>query len=303
LSTKLLINNQLKFKIMKTTLKFLTITCLFFIVFNTVSYCQDEERFDKRWSFTLSGGSMLFYGDLRQNDFYPNTKKNSIDNHNFPGDGVSERKWGYGLSLNKQFSPVFEMRLQLQSGKLAGYKKNAGVYFNTRFIDYGFNGVLYLGNYLIPELKKHNAYLYFIFGLSVVDFRSACYFAGIPSDTARGASYPPGSTHMHKVTDEVMNYYGYDTKSDTKKILMESDLKDDKATGEFAYSLGIGFKRKLSNKFEIGIETVLNFVNTDKLDAYVKKESGSSKDRYGYTAIHITYKISTTVMPFFTTAK
>ena len=94
--------------------KFIYIVCLSLTLISTVSYGQNNNS--KRdtvkyntWSASISGGSMLFFGDVKQFDFYPLSKKNSEDWYGLQN-GISERKWGFGLSLSKQITPVFALQ-------------------------------------------------------------------------------------------------------------------------------------------------------------------------------------------------
>jgi hypothetical protein len=63
--------------------------------------------------------------------------------------------------------------------------------------------------------------------------------------------------------------------------------------------LGLGIKYRLSKKFDIGVESDFNFVNTRKIDAYNVVNKNATSDKYLYTAITLTYKfhLSTSKIP------
>lgn len=238
------------------TLRLITAICLFSFILNSLSFGQTDNSTEKvkynTWSVTLSGGSMLFYGDLRQFDYYPITKQNGKDWYNFTQD-ISERKWGFGLTLNKQLSTMFALQGVLDMGKLAGVKKKANAYFDASFTYYGVNLVVNFSNLFWPYTKNHKVSFYGITGLGFTDFKSIQYRL---SD------------------DDTISTYGYNGW---------------KKTTETTLPVGLGIKYKLTNNFDLGFETSLANVNTDKLDAHVAVNT--AKDKWGYTALTITYKI------------
>lgn len=241
-------------------LKALTIICLFAVALNAVSYGQTDKDTGtvkyNTWSVTLSGGSMLFYGDLRQFDFYPISKQNGKDWYGFTTD-ISERNIGFGLTVSKQFTPIFGVQGQLQKGKLSGVKRNANAYFTADVLKYSINGTVNFTNLFFPNSKKHSFSFYGIAGVGYVDFK----------------------TVEKKIsTNAEIQSYGYGDFGQKRK-----------QTTELVVPLGLGLKYKLSPKLDFGVECILNNINTDKLDAHVR--ANTAKDKYGYTAITITYKI------------
>jgi|GEM_PF-2530231 len=219
------------------------------------TYGQEKKGTDtlvkfNTWSATLSGGSMLFYGDLRQYKFYP------VGNSPYPKD-ISERKWGFGLAINKQLHPAFAVQAQFQKGKLSGFKRYVDAYFITSFTEYGINGIVNFRNLFFPNFAKQKISVYGILGIGFIDFKSL---------------------EKKISTDVEIHSYGYGLYGQ-KKI----------NTTEIVIPTGLGVKYKINNQFDIGLECLLNNVNTDKLDARIKP--GSAKDKYGYTCVALTYKI------------
>lgn len=202
------------------------------------------------WSASLSGGSMLFYGDLKQYRIYP------VPKSPYPKD-ISERKWGFGLSLDKQLHPVFAIRGQFQSGKLCGFKRALGAYFNASFVEYGIDGIVNFRNLLFPNFAKQKISVYGLLGVGCMYFKS---------------------TQTDIKTGEEIYSYGYGLYGQVQGS----------AFG-VAFPLGLGFKYKISPKLDAGLEVLYNFTNTDQLDA--REVSGTSKDKYGYTCIAVTYKL------------
>ncbi|MFA5781131.1 MAG: OmpA family protein [Bacteroidales bacterium] len=242
------------------TLRTFTIICLLVVALNAVSYAQTDNGTGKvkynTWSVTLSGGSMLFYGDLRQFDFYPISKQNGKDWYTFTTD-ISERKMGFGIAVSKQISPIFGVQGEFQKGKLGGVKKGVDAYFTADVLKYGINGIVNFTNLFFPNCKNRSISFYGIAGLEYLDFK----------------------TVEKKIsTDAEIMSYGCGNYGQEKK-----------QTTELAIPLGLGLKYKLFPKFDLGVECILNNINTDKLDARVR--TNTAKDKYGYTAITITYRI------------
>ena len=235
------------------TFRIVTAVCLFVATFSTLTYAQgttNDKAGYNSWSVTLSGGSMLFYGDLRQYDFYPVSKSQ--------GKVISERQMGFGLAVNKQFTPVVALQGFIQSGKLSGIKRYLNAYFETSFISYGINARLNIIPLFNPSSKGNNKFSpYAIVGFGL------CSFKSLQSKISDG-------TEIHS--------FGYGKYRQKKEN-----------TNELNIPIGLGLKYKLNSKFDIGLELTMNNVNTDKLDA--RKRPNTSKDKYQYTSIGITYNI------------
>lgn len=202
------------------------------------------------WSATLSGGSMLFYGDLRQYDFYP------VGKSDYPKD-ISERKLGFGLAVNKQLTPLFGVQGFLQSGELSGFRRSVKAYFNTSFLAYGVNATLNISN-LFNSSKENRKFKFYGFaGLGYVDFKAK---------------------QQRFITDATIHSEGYGEFG-----------QEDKKTTELVIPVGLGVKYMINKRFDIGLESSLNNVNSDKLDARAVKNT--ARDKYGYTCLTLTYKI------------
>ncbi len=209
------------------------------------------------WSVSASFGSMLFYGDLRQFDFYPSSNNNIQEWYKVNNDNITERKWGGSFSVNKQITPILGLQGQFLMGKISGIKNKSNKYFEANIYEYGINATISLSNLLVRNIKNKKINVYALAGIGLVDFR----------------------TYKRELdTDKFLQDYGYDEDGETKT----------KMTTETVIPIGCGIKYKINNKLDIGIEATLRNVYTDKLDADVK--ANTAKDKYGYTSIGITYK-------------
>jgi hypothetical protein len=202
------------------------------------------------WSVSLSGGSMLFYGDLRQYPFYP------VGKSPWPKD-ISERKWGIGLAINRQLNSLVSIQGQFQNGKLSGFNRGLGVYFLTSFTEYGINGVVNLKNLIFPDLSDQKISVYGALGIGLINFKS--------------------SEKAINDNDEIYSY-GYGLYGQPKGRMTE-----------FVFPLGMGAKYRIDNHFNAGIEIYYNFLNTDKLDAHVEEGSKKDKYQYTCIAVSYTF--------------
>ena len=241
-------------------IKFIYKVCFLLILISAVSYGQNNKNASdtikyNTWSASISGGSMLFFGDIKQFDFYPVSKKNSEDWYNLKN-GISERKWGFGIDLSKQLSTVFGIWGILENGNLAGMKDTTKTYFNASILTCGLNLTVNILPIINPEMKSPKIAVYGIFGIGL------CKFKTIEKDIT---------------TDTLIFSYGYGEFKQKKKRTTEIDIP-----------LGAGVKYKFTNNVDIGLESILNNINTYKLDGGNVYNS-SRKDKYLYTALTVTY--------------
>lgn len=120
--------------------------------------------FEPYWLVNVSGGTSLFFGDLKQNNFWPATYG-----------GQTEWRLGAGLMLGKQFSSFFGLRGQALYGQLSGIKSSLGRYFQDDYIEVNVNGTFNL-NSLISGYnpnRKWNAYL--VAGVGLTNYNSTLY--------------------------------------------------------------------------------------------------------------------------------
>jgi OmpA-OmpF porin, OOP family len=205
----------------------------------TASAPASQREID-RWSVGVNGGVLLFYGDIRQYDFYPVTEYNS------------EWRFGGGLTVNRSFNSFFSLQGQLLFGQLSGSRaiRRAGrtftstwpadVYFETNIFEYGVNAVINLSNLTLSQRSKpRKLSVYALAGLGLVTFDS-----------------------------------------EVKSLQTEFRFNKSGKTTETVVPVGLGVKYKINNKFDVGLETTFGNVNTDKLDATVVNGSASDKYSY-----------------------
>ena len=166
---------------------------------------------------------------------------------------------GFSLEINKNLSSVFGVKADVISGGLSGSSPNLNLHFNTNLLEYSVSGFLNVNNLISFYPQKEKMLNFYLFaGVGLVDYRSKVF------------SFDENT---------FINGYGWssDGQSKTKRI------------AEIVYPFGVSVKYKADPKVDIGLEMSLHPTSTDKLDAWVVKDS--YKDRYGYAAIFVTIKL------------
>ncbi len=229
------------------------------------------------WSISLQGGPTQFYGDLREYDFYPV----GITNH----DSATERGTYFGgLTINKQLSHLFGLQLGGSYGTLRGMKRRIyNSYFRADYANVDMTGSVNLKSlFLGPTKFKHwkvDAYA----GIGVTFFRSTAYELG---------------------TGRVRRY--------TKDNPGDGTIQPARFERDWSIPMGIAVHYEVSRRFDVGLDFRVNHVNTERLDATIGgvtssvfdqngsrgsfdgtdlKQGESAKDKFGYGAIVLTYKL------------
>ncbi|MFA6923835.1 MAG: outer membrane beta-barrel protein [Bacteroidales bacterium] len=195
---------------------------------------------NQNWYININYGSLLFYGDIKQYDFYPVEQ---------------ERKWGYGVIFGKSFNQTFSLQGQIISGELAGINRKKDRQFNADILEYSLNAVFdftdmfcfLLLNKIDNSPKKVKLYAYI--GAGYIDFRSIL------------------KTYNN---EEFVAAEGYSN----------NGTVSEKMTTELIIPVGIGLNFRLSRALSFNIEGSFRNVNTDKLDVTVVPNSSKDKYEY-----------------------
>ncbi|TAE30594.1 MAG: OmpA family protein [Cytophagales bacterium] len=266
-------------------MKFSALTASFFL-FSVTVFAQNLSRssasYDgptrlNTWSISLHGGPTQFFGDLREYDFYPVGVTNR--------DSYSERNTYFGgLTINKQLSHLFGLQLGGSYGTLSGMKRRIyNSYFKADYANTELIGTLNLKSLLLgPNKMKHwkiDGYA----GIGVTFFRSTAYELG---------------------TNRVRRY--------TKDNPGDGVVRAARFERDWSIPMGVAVHYELSPRFDLGLDFRVNHVNTERLDATIGgvtssvfdptgsrgsfdgtdvKRGQSAKDKYGYGALMLTYKL------------
>jgi OmpA-OmpF porin, OOP family len=234
---------------MKRTLIFILLSLIITQGFSQVPVTKEPiYKSFNRFYAGINGGGMVTFSNIKEKDYMPT-------------DG--ELKFGGGAIIGYQISPILGLQGQFIYGDVAGKKdlwldkSIANRKFNTNVMEFGFNATISLSKWWAPRLKLNKKLdFYGLVGFGLVAFRSKLYTLdqGI-----------------------FITAIGYSSDGTTKQA----------RTIEAVYPVGLGVKYKINEKWNIGIETNLRNMNTDKFDAFVRKYN--PKDKYSYTFIGIQY--------------
>jgi len=208
-------------------------------------------NFEKYWSINTNIGANLFYGDLNVYRWYPVTNNKNM------------WKLGYGITVNRQFTPVFGLRGQLLNGKLSGTKRQydngspCNQYFDANIFEYNINATINFSNLIFKYKPERKFSVYGFLGIGMANW-----------ETEKKDLY----------TDAVIARNGYDKAGGTFQ-----------RTNETVIPAGLGINYSLNDNWEINLEGSLRPVNNDILDA---TEGGFDYDIYSYNSLGVTYKLT-----------
>ena len=278
---------------MKKKNLYIALVCLSLVSLDALA--QKNRTYDgpnkmNTWSITGYGGITKFFGDLKEYDF----KRG--DHENLTG--------AWGLSINKQLSPIFGVQLTGYNGWLQGSKmgvtvpdpynpsltKTYDAYFNSpSFVQVTLDGTVNLNRLLFGYKKlrrwKVDAHL----GAGIMYYHT----------DVTATNVTPGSADFGKVTTLSSNTDG------SSKTAGTWDRNGSTYTREWVMPVGLAVHYELSPRFDLGLDYTYTHVNTEKLDLTVGNrtdyetqtglwtfQKGDSKnDRWGVLQVALTYKL------------
>jgi OOP family OmpA-OmpF porin len=254
---------------MKKKNLYVALICFSLLSLNTFAQNRTYDGPNKMntWSITGYGGITKFFGDIKEYDF----KR---------GDG-EKLTGGWGLSINKQLSPLFGIQLTGFNGQLQGTKKNQfssltgetyDVFFNSpSFVQATIDGTLNLNRLFFGYKKMRRWKVDAHLGGGIIYYHTDL--------TAKN-------------TNAAGQWFGTEWKVSTY-------------TREWVIPAGLAIHYELTPRFDLGLDFTYNYVNTEKMDATVGDLSdyrtqqgiwtfakGESKnDGWGMASIALTYKL------------
>lgn len=221
---------------------------LFFVSKSGFSQSDDfSRRFFDNWSLNANLGLSQYYGDVSGGTNPFSLLDNSTG-------------FAYGLILKKQISPVFGIRGQIIRGKLKGKKENyttgtpANLELEADFFEMNLNTDMSFFNLIWGYNSKRPVDIYGFFGIGLGNYQGYA---------------------KNYATNVTFHSFGHGFGKGISGWMLEGLL-----TG------GGGIKFRLSNSFDINLETSLKFWNTDKFDG---KAGGFKYDFYSYNSFGISY--------------
>lgn len=155
------INSKISFKLLIVTLFVLLLAS------NTKSQSfSPNNSFVPHWQVQVNGGTSLFFGDVKQYQWWP------VTNY--------ENEWRGGLSLQlkNQVSPVFGVRGQALYGKLGGTRRAWKKYFNNDYFEFNINSTININNIFSNYRQDRFFNAYIIVGLGLLNYDTYVYQLG-----------------------------------------------------------------------------------------------------------------------------
>lgn len=121
---------------------------------------NSSSDFQRHWIVNASGGTSLFFGDIKQYQYWP------VSNY--------ENEWRFagGLQLGMQISPVFGVRAQGLIGNLAGTRRPSNRYFEASYIELNANSTISIRNIITHFRSTQFWDAYVIFGIGLTNYNS-----------------------------------------------------------------------------------------------------------------------------------
>ncbi len=251
-------------------MKFKTAILFVFLIFSAVVLGQNQNSDDKpfyktpemiysfgqkynSWSANIGFGPVFMYADQSGYQIFPNQK---ID-------------FGPSVWVTKHLVPAFAFETQFLQSKMHG--EEGSYAFEGDFLDFSVNGIAIINQMSSkpgPINDKWNYYLKI--GIGTTMFRSRLLHRDTDEVVRRNEIYD--SSRSNFVVQ------GYDESDAGKKVAREAEL---------VMPFGLGLMYRINRSFDVGLESVLRFSASDKLDNIL---TGASNDRYLFTALNVSYK-------------
>lgn len=209
---------------------------------------------DLDWTVGLDGGFLLFYGDVKENDFIP-----ILRNKN-------EVRLGYGLNIRKKFNPFLGLQLKLLWGKLAGTNRSVNEYFESNIFSWTINADVNINQIIFYDEDEKDLELYIQLGMGLVDFRGKLF--DLTTDKLIDViGYSPDGNIKEKMTSELVIPFGIGATYGMRHFFDE----------EYIFWENV----------DLVAEFTWHFTNTDLID--MRKSYRSGKDTYSFMCIGLHY--------------
>jgi flagellar motor protein MotB len=206
------------------------------------------------WSVSGAFGPLFMYTDLSDYSFFPSGKIN----------------FGPSLLITKHLFPSMALELQYLQGNMNGEK---GLYaFEGDLQDFSINGIVVINQLLTHPGPINDKWNYYVkFGLGATLFRNRLLNQADGSVVRKADLYGNSS--------DLFEVKGYQEDDPTRKTSRQNEL---------VMPLGAGVMYRINKNFDVGLESTMRFSLEDDLENIL---TGSTNDRYLFTALNVSYKI------------
>lgn len=179
-----------------------------------------------------------------------------IKENNFFPDS-EEITYGGGIFFNYHWSPVLTLQTNFMYGELKGIDTNRNWEFETEMLEATLMARLSLNTLLRPHATANQKVnFYATLGAGAVAYRSQWFEDG-----------------------NLENFYGYEADGFTS----------DDPEIELSIPIGLGVNFKVSERFDLGIESGFRYTSSNRLDG--RPILGSRRDMFNYTRVGITFRL------------
>ncbi len=214
------------------------------------------------WSISAHFGPSMFFGDLREYDFWPVTETNS-DSHKESG------TFQGGLTINKQLSYLFGARLDGSVGNLRGMKRrNYNRYFEGNYGDVSLSGTVNLKGLLMGPNKMKRWKIDAYAGIGQVFYDATAY------DLTGGLKLRETGKKNDWIVPTGLNI-SYEL---TKRLDLGLDFRLNHTNSDFLDATYGGDYDRTQD---------LNLIKNQK----TSHKGNSELDQYGYGSIQLTFKL------------
>ncbi len=212
---------------------------------------QGHYRFTRSWNTSFFVGTTNFHGDVSD-------QTNSFQNSNpFSKYFYQDRRFGFGIYLDKMFNPYFGVRGILMYAAMKGTKESEKIYFTGNFFEYSLSAVLDFTN-MFQGIDKYRKYqIYGFIGIGFTETRSELY-------------------NLH--TDSLIYKVGYH---------VPKEGRGPERLTELTMPVGLGGRYKVGKQFSVFAEFTSHVVFSNKIDAYPVE--GTNYESVGMINVGITY--------------
>jgi OOP family OmpA-OmpF porin len=202
--------------------------------------------------FGLGAGTSLALTDIKQYTYWPVT--NYVSEYGFGAQGF----WGYSINS------VFSIQGGLSLAGARGVDREKALWFQGNITELSLTAKFNLTNLAFSVNKDQRKFsLYALAGVGYSWFKSDLRKLSSGDDN-----------------DQIVFTEGYESKTNT-------DNPERSVAG--VANVGFGAQYKITNNFDVFIESSFRYMDTDKLDSWVS--DNSSFDKYNYNAVGLIYRL------------
>ena len=156
-------NKQIAIMDKKYTLTLFTALLLFVISSAYGQQVISVQKFSPYWEVGLTGGTSIFFGDVKENTVFPVSTNNN------------EWRLGGSILAGRQLSSVFGLRGQALYGQIAGTKRSYNYFFEGDYFEFNLNTTVNLNNLLGQKRTDRLVSTYLLVGVGLINYNTTLY--------------------------------------------------------------------------------------------------------------------------------